>query len=125
LERGEGAARALRSVAEHPVDVPRSVAGQLGSLGTVRQLAAMLRPAPRGPLNAKVGRNRRIAIDTISLARAKAIKNALGGTVNDVVLAAVGEAIDHYLQHHRVAHEEQLYRVMVPVSVRDPSQRMA
>src|SRR4029077_17858603 len=41
LERGEGAARALRSVAEHPVDVPRSVAGQLGSLGTVRQLAAM------------------------------------------------------------------------------------
>ena len=125
VERAGGATKALRGIAARPTGLPRAFAGRLGGVATLRQLAGVLRPAPRGPLNVRVGRNRRIAIETISLARAKNVKNTLGGTVNDVVLAAVGEAIDHYLSHHRIPHEEQLYRVLVPVSVRDPSQRMA
>jgi WS/DGAT/MGAT family acyltransferase len=72
-----------------------------------------------------VGSARRISLVPVSLARAKAVKNALGGTVNDVVLTAVGEALNHFLEHRGVPHEEQVYRVMVPVSVRDDSERMA
>ena len=125
VDRAAGAGRALRSLATHPGEVPGAVAGSLGGVASLRQLTGMLRAAPRGPLNARVGRNRRIALETISLARAKAVKNVLGGTVNDVVLAAVGEAVDQYLEHHGLAHEEQVYRVMVPVSLRAPEERMA
>ena len=125
VERAAGAGRALRRLTAHPGQVPGAVAGGLGGMVSLRQLAGVLRVAPRGPLNARVGRNRRIALETISLARAKAVKNALGGTVNDVVLAAVGEAVDTYLEHHGLPHEEQVYRVLVPVSTRAPGERMA
>ena len=124
-ERAGGATTALRKAAANPAGLPRAIAGQAGGLTNLRDLLSVLRPVPRGPLNAPVGRNRRIALVPIALDRAKAVKNSLGGTVNDVVLAAVGEAIEFYLHHHSIDHEEQLYRVMVPVSVRDASQRMA
>lgn len=92
----------------------------------VRNLLGLLRPVPSGPLNVSIGSARRISLAAISLDRVKAIKNALGGTVNDVVLAAVGEAVHSFLEHRDVDTPPELtYRVMVPVSVRDESEKMA
>src|SRR5918996_2818521 len=50
---------------------------------------AGLNPAPDVPLNVEIGPHRRVVWVRTSLAEFKAIKNALGGTVNDAVLAVV------------------------------------
>jgi WS/DGAT/MGAT family acyltransferase len=55
----------------------------------------------------------------------KAIKNALGGTVNDVVLAVVAGALGRYLRMHGEATDELVLRAMVPISVRADVERGA
>jgi WS/DGAT/MGAT family acyltransferase len=52
----------------------------------------------------------------------KNIKNAFGGTVNDAVLAIIGEAMWRWLDDRGEAVPQKL-RVFAPVSVRDESQR--
>lgn len=72
------------------------------------------------PLNRRIGPNRRIAHLVTDLDQAKAIKNGLGGTVNDVVIAAVTGAVRSFLVQDRdfdVAGVD--FRVMVPVSTRE------
>ena len=59
------------------------------SPGSRRWRAAGLAGAPPSPLNVRIGSHRRFAWVDADLERFKAIKSALGGTVNDVVLAAV------------------------------------
>lgn len=120
-----GAARALAGAMRSPSSVPGQMFGAWVDATRMRRLLNLLTPAPRSPINVPVGSARRISIASVSLARAKAVKNALGGTVNDVVLAAVGEAFEHFLSHRGIPHAEQVYRVMVPVSVRDETERMA
>jgi diacylglycerol O-acyltransferase len=125
LRGSAGAAvRAARSLLTSPRSAVTEVASQAAATTAIRRFAGLLRPVPASPLNVPVGPHRRIALVPISLVRAKTVKNKLGATVNDVVLAAVGEAIHHFLDHRNVAHEEQTYRVMVPVSVRDESEKM-
>ncbi len=51
------------------------------------------------------------------LAQFKAVKNSLGGTVNDVVLAAVTGALGRYMRLHGQSTDVEL-KAMVPVSVR-------
>ena len=53
----------------------------------------------------------------------KAVKNRLGGTLNDVVLATVAGALRRFLEHRRVNVEGLDFRVMVPVSVRAAEER--
>ena len=55
----------------------------------------------------------------------KAVKNALGGTVNDVVLAAVAGALGRYLRLHGEPTEDVVLKAMVPVSVRADVERGA
>jgi WS/DGAT/MGAT family acyltransferase len=124
----ELAGRAVGGIAgavRRPSSIPATIAGAVANVAALQRIANLVVPAPRSPLNAPVGAARRISLVPISLARAKAIKNALGGTVNDVVLAAYGEAIDHFLEHRNEPHSEEVYRVMVPVSVRTEGERGA
>jgi diacylglycerol O-acyltransferase len=53
---------------------------------------AGLNPAPETPLNVKIGPHRRFAVVRQQLSDYKEIKDALGGTVNDVVLTVVSGA---------------------------------
>src|SRR5438270_7581570 len=46
-------------------------------------------PAPRSSVNGQIGEARRFAVVRVRLSELKAIKRALGGTVNDVALAAI------------------------------------
>jgi len=112
-----------RNLVRRPTSLASRLAPPLSQVGMLPQLASMLRPTPASPINVKAGPNRRIELVSESLARAKAIKNALGGTVNDVVLAAVGEGLHMFLEHRGAPTHGVSYRVMVPVSVRDESQR--
>jgi diacylglycerol O-acyltransferase / wax synthase len=81
------------------------------------------RPAITAPFNASlVGPTRRVRYLKKSFAEIREIRRALGGTINDVVLAVVSEAVARYLQHHGEATESQYLRIMCPVSVRTEDQ---
>ena len=55
----------------------------------------------------------------------KAIKDSLGGTLNDVVLASVSLALGRYLRREGVDTDDLELKAMVPVSVRADSDRGA
>ena len=83
----------------------------------------MLRLAPGGPLNGRVGHGRRLVCVRLPLDEIKQVKNHAGASVNDVVLATIGEAVSEYLTHRGVPTDGLRYRVMVPVSVRGQDDR--
>jgi WS/DGAT/MGAT family acyltransferase len=76
--------------------------------------------ATETPLNRRIGPNRRIAHLVTDLDRVKAVKNGLGGTVNDVVIAAIAGAVRSFLIEDRGFDVDGVdFRAMVPVSIRD------
>ena len=84
---------------------------------------AGLNPAPETPLNVEIGPHRRYAVVRHQLADYKTIKNAFGGTVNDVVLTVVSGALARWLESRGVRTEGLEMRALVPVSVRNDSHR--
>lgn len=82
-----------------------------------------LSQATKTPVNGQVGPNRRFGTMETNLADVKAVKNALGGSVNDVVLATVAGAVRHYFAAMGFSTDEIDFRVMAPVSVRSEDQR--
>jgi WS/DGAT/MGAT family acyltransferase len=74
-------------------------------------------------LNGPIGPHRRWAWARSQLSDVKAVRGALGGTVNDVVLTVITNGFRELLQSRREAVSEQTVRTMVPVSVRAPSER--
>ena len=73
--------------------------------------------APRCVLNARISRNRRFATQKLATARIKAIAQAVGGTVNDVVLALCSSALRRYLQELDALPGQPLV-AMLPVAIR-------
>ena len=106
---------------------PRQVASRMGrALGGVGAVArAGLQAAPSSALNVRIGPHRRFTWVRGDLQEFKAVKNALGGTVNDVVLAAVAGALGRYLRMHGEPTEGVVLKAMVPVSVRADVERGA
>ena len=118
------AARALAAAAQDPRATLSRVAEQAAALGET--LSAGLRPASPTPLNRELGPHRRFDWATLDLAPVKEVKNRLGGTVNDVVLATVAGALGDFLEQRgvtRAAQRTMDVRAMVPVSVRAASAR--
>ncbi len=74
--------------------------------------------APRSVLNVDIGPHRRFSWVHMPLSDFKAIKDALGGTVNDVVLAVVTGALGRFLRSRGESTAELELRALVPVSVR-------
>ncbi|MEA2645730.1 MAG: diacylglycerol O-acyltransferase / wax synthase [Chloroflexota bacterium] len=125
-EAAEAVIGGLGTLLRRPSEVSSQVVDGALRLSQARDLLGMLRPAPAGPLNVKIGGARRVDTSSVELTRVKAIKNALGGTVNDVVLTIVAEAVHVFLLHRGEAVPEGLrYRVMVPVSAREESGKSA
>jgi len=126
-----GAADAVRA----PLGVAGRVAGALrdpgNAVAAARESAAGiaevawagLNPAPETPLNAPIGPHRRAREVSLALDDLKQIKNTLGGTVNDVVLAAVAGALRRWLRTRGVRTEGLELRALVPVSVRSQSEQ--
>ena len=79
---------------------------------------AGLNPAPDVPLNVPIGPHRRVFWAQTDLADFKAIKNGLGGTVNDAFLAVVAGALGRWLRSRGVRTEGLELRGLVPVSIR-------
>ncbi|MFL6204675.1 MAG: WS/DGAT/MGAT family O-acyltransferase [Acidimicrobiales bacterium] len=73
--------------------------------------------APSTPFNAAITAHRRFAFRSTSLTLVKDIKNALGATVNDVVMAACAGGLRTWLEKHDALPDIPLI-AMVPVSIR-------
>jgi diacylglycerol O-acyltransferase / wax synthase len=76
---------------------------------------------PRTSFNGRVSAHRRFAFGQLSLADVKAIKNAYGYTVNDVVIALCAGAVRRWLVEHDELPDDPLV-TQVPVSVRTEEQ---
>jgi diacylglycerol O-acyltransferase / wax synthase len=116
------AARSIRAIFRGPRQAARSLSEGLVGVGAMAW--AGFRPAPRSPYNTAIGPHRRYAWVRASLEDIKAIKNALGGTVNDVVLASVAGALRLHMERRGLEPPATL-RAMVPVSVRSDEERGA
>ena len=86
---------------------------------------AGLDAAPRSPLNVEIGPHRRYEWVDAELDRFRAIKSALDGTVNDVVLSVVALALGRWLRGRGEETTGLRLRAMVPVSVRADVERGA
>jgi WS/DGAT/MGAT family acyltransferase len=84
---------------------------------------AGLNPAPETPLNVEIGPHRRFSVVRQELRDYKEVKDALGGTVNDVVLTVVSGALANWLHGRGIRTEGLEMRALVPVSVRTQDQR--
>jgi diacylglycerol O-acyltransferase / wax synthase len=84
---------------------------------------AGMNPAPDVPLNVPIGPHRRVRWVQSRLADFKEIKNSLGGTVNDAVLAVVAGALRRWLHDRGVRTEGVELRALVPVSIRGDDER--
>ncbi|HVW47597.1 MAG TPA: wax ester/triacylglycerol synthase family O-acyltransferase [Solirubrobacterales bacterium] len=92
--------RWLARAARDPADASRRAGDGVAGLWEVTWNLA--RAAPRVHLNpARIGPDREIAWATFDLAEVKRIKDALGGTVNDVSLAVTTAALRAYLADGR------------------------
>jgi diacylglycerol O-acyltransferase / wax synthase len=78
----------------------------------------LARPAPKVPFNRPIGPERSFFWATFDLADFKRVKNALGGTVNDVSLTVASGAIRRWLQDRDVEVDGLELKALVPVSIR-------
>ncbi len=126
----ELATRGVRALMRTPFELAGRAAGAaadpVGALEGAREAAegvgelvwAGLNPAPDTPLNVRIGPHRRLELVRCELADFKLVKDAFGGTVNDVVLTVVAGALRRWLRSRGVRTEGLELRALVPVSVR-------
>lgn len=104
--------RALRRPSRAVAEVQATAA----ALGTLAR--TLLSGVPPTPFNGPLSEQRTIGWAPFSLNEVKAIKNRLGGTVNDVVLAVIAGALRSYLGEHGMRTARTELKAMVPVNVR-------
>jgi diacylglycerol O-acyltransferase len=89
------------------------------------QLPSLATPAPLLPFNRQCSGERKLVWSTFSFAEVRAIRGALGGTVNDVALTVLSGAVSKYVLSHGQETANRYARFMVPVSLRQDEQRGA
>ncbi|HVY97288.1 MAG TPA: wax ester/triacylglycerol synthase family O-acyltransferase [Solirubrobacterales bacterium] len=114
------AERAVEAV-RNPETTARKAVEALEGLSEI--VSAFADPAPGVPLNQEIGPHRRYVWARSDLSTFKAIKDSLGGTVNDVVLAVVTGSLRNWLQGRGVRTEGLELRALVPVSIRTEDER--
>ena len=115
--------KAVIDAMQNPTETAQNIGEQISAV--TETLGAGLFPASESPFNQPIGPHRRFEWMAIELADVKRVKNALGGTVNDVVLATVAGAVGSFLRGRGFGPEklaELDFRAMVPVSLRTSSQ---
>ena len=122
--RGAGVvalARQVPCVASNPWPALASARDAL--TGIVEYLTPGTVPASPTPLNPELGPHRRFDWVRMDVEAVKGIKRALGGTLNDVVLATVTGAVRRFLATRAHPLDGLDFRAMVPVNVRTAGER--
>ena len=113
-ERLTSPAEIVRGV-RHALRGPRKVLRD--ATATSKMLGAGI-SAPSTPFNVEIGPHRRFAMTQADLAELKRVKDAHGGTVNDVILSVVTGAIGNYMRARGHDTSDVEMKAMVPVSIR-------
>jgi diacylglycerol O-acyltransferase / wax synthase len=113
LRTALSAARGPRRAGAHAVTVVRGLAN----------FRPLLSPSPASSLNGPIGPHRRWDWARARLSDVKRIRELHGGTVNDVVLAAITNGFRELLISRGETIEGCVIRTLVPVSVRTEDQR--
>jgi diacylglycerol O-acyltransferase len=116
-------ARSVRAIFRAPRQIAEGLRDSLVGVGA--KAWAGMNPAPPSPYNCSIGPHRRFTWVRTELGDVKAIKNSLGGTVNDVVLATVSGALGRHLHRRGETLSGRELKAMVPVSVRAEEDRGA
>jgi WS/DGAT/MGAT family acyltransferase len=116
-----GAARGVLHAARHPGRL-RDAFLQAKAMADV-VLHDEIVAAPRCSLNAPLSRDRRFQVVRADLAQLKEVKQALGGSVNDVILAAVTGGLRALLLERGDEVAAPGLRAMVPVNLRTAAER--
>jgi diacylglycerol O-acyltransferase len=112
-------ARALAEGARRPREVPGQVSTAVRGAAA---LATALWPARRSSLTGPISAHRRFAFGRGSVRDVATVRRALGGTFNDVVLAAVTAGFRELLLSRGERPVAHLVRSLVPVNVRAPGE---
>jgi WS/DGAT/MGAT family acyltransferase len=123
LAAARGLTGAMASAVRAGIDVasnPSQLSGLLDrAKGVVEHIVQdQLEAAPQTSLSVPIGTTRRLALIESSLDDLKAIKRELGGTVNDVALAAITGGLVRLFEHRGEQPPEAGLRAMVPVNIR-------
>lgn len=112
-------AAAVEAVRDTVADVSKTAARfGASAAGMVSAALAVARPSVASPLNVPIGEQRRFATVDLSLADLKKVRAALGGTVNDTILAVVAGALRAWLQARGIAVAQgDVMKAMLPISV--------
>src|SRR6185312_5386702 len=110
------AERAVEAV-RNPETTARKAVEALEGISEI--VSAFADPAPDVPLNKEIGPHRRYVWARSELATFKRIKDQLGGTVNDVVLAVVTGSVRNWLQTRGIRTEGLELRVLVSIRSED------
>lgn len=121
-ERASSPYEALRTV-RAAVRAPRQYAARArdATRGLIN-MRGLLRPTPASTLNGPIGPYRRWSWARSQLSDVKKARAALGGTVNDIVLACITNGFRQLLLE-RGEPVDRVVRTLVPVSVRLPGER--
>jgi diacylglycerol O-acyltransferase len=95
---------------------------QDGSTSLLRLLPELLMPVERLPFNRPCGQGRKFCWAEFDMAEVKAIREAVGGRVNDVVLAMLTRALARYVKLHGQSTVNRFVRIVCPVNLRKPGQ---
>ncbi len=104
---------------------PRETLRSLSEFGRAAAAASpRLRPVASNSLTGQIGPHRRWTWADIRLTDVKTVRNALGGTVNDVVLAVITNGFRELLESRgEDVAPDAVVRTMVPVSVRHKGEK--
>lgn len=110
--------RIASAVAKDPAGFLSSATDLASAL--IETTTMSLQPGTETPLNRQIGSHRRFDWLSFDLDRVKAVKNRLGGTVNDVALAVVTGGIRDFLIKRGVALDDDppfVFRAFCPVGI--------
>ena len=117
MEFQNGLLNLTKAFTEQPTrDAMRNIGGDL---------MGMARPAAILPFNQQCSGERRLVWSEFSFAEVRAVRAALGGTVNDAALTILSGAVAKYVESHGQPTANRSIRFMVPVSLRQNDQRGA
>jgi len=103
--------RRLRSPRKLGASAREAARGVLG-------YASAIRPVTPSTLNGRIGPDRRYRCAVVPIADVQKVREAFGGTLNDVVLAAISQGFRELLLRREDPPDRHKVRTMVPVSVR-------
>ncbi len=113
--------RSIQSTVLDPAKLPNRLVQSAKAIGAF--VGGTLDFAPPSSINQPIGPHRRFESVLVDLDEVKRVKNALGGTVNDVVLAIVAGGLRLLLKGRGERLDDLELRAMVPVSVRAEAER--